>query len=120
MIMKISKIAFNHLGFVATRDNELAKSPSRIEMHNVPEYWTATDLHHRLRDYRGLLCQPGSKTAGQNDSSHGIRFPVRVDDKDVLFMYTATVTEDAKRRLVLVLAERNECANFVIARMAFP
>jgi hypothetical protein len=66
----VVKIIFDVVGFVPATDDELVKPIMRVNLHDVPEYGSAADFHHRLRAEFRFLGQPGPITSGKNNYFH--------------------------------------------------
>jgi hypothetical protein len=58
------------MALVATANDELIDSVEGIQLHDVPEYWFAADLDHRLWPDPCFFAQSGAETAGKDDCFH--------------------------------------------------
>src|SRR5262249_27108382 len=68
--LEIEEVTLNHLALIAQRDDEFTETLFGIYLHDVPEKWTTTDFHHRLRHDGRLLGQARTETACQDDDFH--------------------------------------------------
>src|SRR5947209_16214104 len=69
-IWVVEKEALDNLALVPKRHNELGESLLAIDLHNVPQNGTPTDLNHWLRLEIGLLGKSGPEPASQNHDLH--------------------------------------------------
>ena len=66
----VGEILLDDITLVPKANNEVIDAVGRIDFHDVPDDGPATDLYHWLWLEVGLLTDPGTKPAGQDNAFH--------------------------------------------------
>ena len=62
-----TEVILNDLLLVADRDDEIVKSATRVQVHQVPEDRSATDFHHGFATRPGFFRESRSEPACEDD-----------------------------------------------------
>ena len=73
----VGEILFDEIALVAQTDDEVVDAVVGVGLHDMPQDRAAAYFHHRLGPKGGLFTEPGTKTAGENNSLHSITLQPR-------------------------------------------
>src|SRR5882762_4700371 len=66
----IREILLDDVALVSEANHEFVDSIVRVNLHDVPQYWPATNFDHRLRLEMGFLAYASAESSSENDCFH--------------------------------------------------
>ncbi|MNY47304.1 hypothetical protein D3C86_1825650 [compost metagenome] len=66
----IGEIFLDQVAFIATADDKIIDAVLRVDLHDVPENWSISNLNHRFGTGTCFFADPSPQAASQNYRFH--------------------------------------------------